>query len=323
MTRVLFTVDTELSPGFHQRGMSPQDNLNRNIFGIVPGGAWGVGYQIKRFDAHRFKAVFFVEALSSYAVGGDILKRAVAPILEAGHEVQLHLHTEWLQWTTKELADGKRGGNLANFDLTVQRRLLTLGLEALSQAGVPAVRAFRAGNYGVNLDSLRALAQIGIAFDTSYNRMFMGKPCALESLPTLNAPAEVEGVVEIPITHFEDLPGRVRHLQLCAVSAAEMEWAVATSIRQSRPTTVVVGHSFELLNRERTKANTFLLRRFDEFFATMEAHAAKSEVTTFGRLNPVECLSAAPEVKPMKSNAVRTVRRMAEQSMSSLVFDMQ
>ena len=323
MTKVLFTVDTELSPGFHQRGMSPQENLNRNVFGVVSDGAWGIGYQIRRFDAHRLKGVFFVEALSSYVVGGDILKRTVAPILEAGHDVQLHLHTEWLRWTAKELADGKRGPNLSNFDFPMQKRLLTLGLEAFAEAGVPAARAFRAGNYGVNIDSLRALSQIGMAFDSSYNRMFMGKPCALESIASLDSPVEIEGVVEIPITHFEDRPGGVRHLQLCAVSASEMDWAVATSVRQKRPTTVVVGHSFELLNRSRTRANTFLLRRFDEFFATMERHATTAVATTFAQLNAAECLTASPEVKPMKSSIVRTARRMAEQSVSTLLFDTQ
>ena len=98
MTAVIYTVDTELSPMLHQRGLTPAENLNAAVLGLANGGEWGIGYQIERLNAHGLKGVFFVEALCAYLGDADILKRIVEPVLQGGHEVQLHLHTEWLPW---------------------------------------------------------------------------------------------------------------------------------------------------------------------------------------------------------------------------------
>src|SRR5512135_3031908 len=98
MTSVLVTIDTEFSPAAQRRGVSADDNYECAILGRVSDGEWGTQFQITRFNEHALKAVFFVEALSANVVGLDFLKRTIDPILSAGHEVQLHIHTEWLEW---------------------------------------------------------------------------------------------------------------------------------------------------------------------------------------------------------------------------------
>ena len=269
MTQVFFTVDTELSPGFHQRNMSADENLQRNVFGKVSDGAWGIGYQMSRLNAHGLKGVFFVETLSALVYGIDVLRRVVAAILEAGHDVQLHLHTEWLAWIDRDIVRS-RGASLADFDFEDQRRLLDLGMETLVQAGAPAPVAFRAGNYGANNETLRALKSVGIRFDSSYNQPYLTSECRIESPKQLYQLAELDDVVEVPITFFEDYQKHTRPLQLCAVSAAELDWAIATSSAQGRASTVIVSHSFELLNRKRTRANHMVVRRFDLLCAALQ-----------------------------------------------------
>lgn len=321
MTAVLFTTDTELSFTLHQRGLTPIENFRIAVMGEIADGAWGIGYQMARLNAHGLKGVFFVEALSSYAFGIDVLKRVVDPILEAGHEVQLHLHTEWLKWIEKDLVGTRRGWNVKDFDYADQRRLLELGLEALTEAGAPRPIAFRAGNYGASNDTLKALASLGLAYDSSYNHPYVPGTCRIESEDPLNRPTRLDGMVEVPITYFEDYPGHTRALQLCAASLSEFDTVLRQSIAQSRPTTVVVNHSFELLNLKRTRANRMLLRRLDDYCALLQTKKDEAISANFNDLNGRVADDSGSAVKPLTSNAVRTAFRMIEQSVGTYLYD--
>jgi hypothetical protein len=319
MTAVLFTTDTELSFTLHQKGFSPLDNFRIAVMGEVADGAWGIGYQMARLNAHGLKGVFFVEALSAYAFGVDILKRIVDPILEFGHEVQFHLHTEWLKWIEKDLVGDRRGWNIKDFAYADQRRLLELGLEALDAAGAPRPTAFRAGNYGAGNETLKVLAELGLVYDSSYNHPYLSSTCGIVSEAALNRPTQVAGLLEVPITYFEDYPGHTRALQLCAASLSEFDAVLKQSIAQSRPTTVIVNHSFELLNVKRTRANRMLLRRLDDYCALLEAKKAEVASVTFADLGGR--IADGPAPKPLTSNAVRTAFRMIEQSVGTYLYD--
>ncbi len=321
MTAALFTTDTELSFMLHRRGLDPIENMRIAVMGEVSDGAWGIGHQMSRLDAHGLKGVFFVEALSAHLFGVDILKRVVAPILEAGHDVQLHLHTEWLRWIEKDIVGDRRGTNIADFSPGDQRRLLEAAVEALVEAGAPRPTAFRAGNYGANNDTLKALASLGLTHDSSYNVPYLGDACRIETDDVLNHPVELDGVVEVPITYFEDYPRHARALQLCAASLSEFQAVLGQAVAQERSAVVVVSHSFELLNLKRTRANRMLLKRFDDVCAllqTMKPHAASM---TFRDLPGVDLRARTDMSKPLASNPVRTAWRMIEQSVGSYFYD--
>lgn len=313
MTKVLITTDTELSPALHQRGLDPRENFEITVMGRSPDGAVGIEYQMDRLSAHGLKGAFFVEALCAHALGLDMLKRVVDPILSRGHEVQLHVHTEWLDWIEKDPVAGRRGENIFEFPESDQRTLLEMGAEALVRAGAPRPIAFRAGNYGADNATLRALKSIGVRFDTSYNQPYVGDVCRIDVAEPLLEPAIVEGLTEVPITFFEDYPGHTRPLQLCAISSAELAWCVADARAANRPTVVIVSHSFELLNARRTRANKLLLRRFDALCATLQA------TTTF---NELDASVASPTRRSVpKSNPARTAVRMVEQAVGTLLYD--
>lgn len=314
MTKVLITTDTELSPALHERGLDPSENFEIMVMGRCADGAVGIEYQMDRMSAHGLKGVFFVEALCAHALGLDMLKRVVEPILARGHEVQLHVHTEWLQWIEKDPVAGRRGENLFEFPQDDQRILLEMGVEALVAAGAPRPMAFRAGNYGADNATLRALRSLGLRFDTSYNQPYVGGDCRIEVAEPLLEPVFLEGLTEVPITFFEDYPGHTRPLQLCAISAAELAWSVADARATARPTVVVVSHSFELLNARRTRANKLLLRRFDALCAMLQATA------TFADLD-ASVASAARRTAIPKSNPARTAVRIVEQAVGTLLYD--
>lgn len=319
MTSVLFTTDTEMSFMLHRKGLSAEENFRIAVMGEVADGEWGIGHQMRRLSAHGLKGVFFVEALSSHLFGLDSLKRVIDPILTAGHEVQLHLHTEWLKWIEKDLVGDRRGANIADFSYDDQRRLLAIGVEALEAAGAPRPTAFRAGNYGAGNETLKALASLGLAYDSSYNEPYRAGPCRIRTDAPLNHPVRMDGLVEVPITWFEDYPGHTRALQVCAASTAELEAVAHQSLAQRRPTVVIVSHCFELLNQRRTHANRLLVKRFDAYCAFLQSQKRHIASVGFRDLEPG--LEAGASPPKLTSNPVRTALRMIEQSVGTVLYD--
>jgi hypothetical protein len=320
MTAVLVTIDTELSPAAHRRGASAEENYGCAILGRVSDGEWGIEFQLRRFKEHGLKAVFFVEALSANVVGLDILKRTIDQILTAGQDVQLHIHTEWLEWFSSDPVSERRGQNMCDFSLDDQRRLIALGVENLIRAGAPRPVAFRAGNYGANNDTLRALASEGIMYDTSYNVAYLGSPCGIICDRQLQRPTQIDGVVELPIAAFIDYPKHFRPAQLCAISAAEMRAVFEQSVAQQSQATVVVSHSFELLNQARTRANRIVVRRFELLCEILNSKRDMFPTSGFAELANNALTLKSEAMTPLRSGPWRTTSRMLEQMIGGLLY---
>lgn len=320
MTCVFITIDTELSPGAYSRGMPGTENFAATIMGRVSDGEWGVAYQARTFEVHRLKAVFFVEALSASVLGLDLLKRTIDPILAHGGEVQLHIHSEWLQWFERDPLNGKRGQNIADFSFADQKLLLELGIENLTKAGAPRPKAFRAGNFGANNDTLRALAAVGIAYDTSYNYLYLGNPCEIRTSAPLANPTALDGVIEVPIAVFEDFPNHMRPAQLCAISKSEMRTVIEQSVAQNKKTVVILSHSFELLNRARKRANRILVHRFEEMCEMLSAMRSSAPTCGFAELDRDKIVNGSDQITRLRSHPLRTASRMVEQAFGSILY---
>src|ERR1017187_6023525 len=101
MLQVLLTIDTEVYPLLKDwKSDRLQRDIARDIYGKIDGEEVGLNYQLRMFAEHGLKATFMVESLFSGCpeVGLDPLKGIVSGILAGGHEVQLHLHTEWVPY---------------------------------------------------------------------------------------------------------------------------------------------------------------------------------------------------------------------------------
>jgi hypothetical protein len=131
----------------------------------------------------------------------------------------------------------------------------------------------------------------------------------------------LEGVVEVPITFFEDYPNHSRPLQLAAVSSSEMEWVIDSCVASDRPTAVIVSHSFELLNRKRQRANKILVRRFNRLCSVLQQRQARAPTMTFAAFDRARSQSMSSEPTPLRSNVARTAVRMLEQSLGNLLYD--
>lgn len=276
MTAVYLTIDTEYAAHLPGAGGTPgsrAENFARSIGCDTRSGSVGIFHQMDVMDAHGLKGVFFVDPMPALLWGLAAIEDVVGPIVERGHDVQLHCHTEWLEHVRGgALLGGRTGRNLKDFTFEDQVRIIEYARGALVAAGAPAPVAFRAGNYGANDDTLRALAALGMAFDTSHAPALAGSGAGAISLgDQTHEPVLHHGVIEVPIACVETFGRRLRHGQLTALSLRELVAALRHARESSRAGITLVSHSFELLSRDRRRINRLVERRFRGFCAALAA----------------------------------------------------
>lgn len=321
MTRCYITIDTEYDFGFTRRtGVdSRKANFDRSIACVTPGGAVGVAYQMDRFDAHGLKAVFFVDPMPALIWGVAAIEDVVGPIVARGHDVQLHIHTEWLELAGSASPVGSRTGlNIKDFTFEEQCTLLSYARDVLVAAGAPAPVAFRAGNYGANDDTLRALAEIGLTYDTSFCPGIAQSHCAISLDRAVRMPVAHCGVIEVPIGCIAGHGGTLRHAQVTAISAAETLAALRHHRRHGIESFTLVSHSFELLSRDRSRINEIVRRRFERLCAALEKAGGVSTGTYADHppaVAPTDATAGTPPFSPL-----RTGLRLAEQALANALY---
>ncbi len=314
MLNVFLTIDTEVWQDYADL----TQNIETAVYGITNNGECGLRFQIERFNAYGLKACFFVEPLFSYVAGTEPLHEIVAEIQDAGHDVQLHIHTEWLSRMPEPILQGTFGQSIKDFSKDQQTLLLRYALKRLQDCGAENVCAFRAGNYGANFDTLRALSENGILYDTSHNTCYLDTECEMKTPNLLLQPRIFNGVYEFPVNFFCDWPGHYRHLQLTACSVQELKNALLQAYELGWFSIVIVLHSFELLHRQRANsvrpsgADRIMLRRFDKLCCFLADNQDKFRTTTFSELD-METIPSLHPPAPLRSNIFYTAFRYAQQ----------
>ena len=326
MTQVYITIDTEYSSGLAARiGLdSRAENFARSIACVTPEGAVGIPYQLDCFDRHGLKAVFFVDPMPALIWGVEAISDIVGPIVARGHDVQLHLHSEWLELAGSENPLGsKTGQNIKDFSLDEQCVLLDYARSLLIAAGAPRPTAFRAGNYGANDDTLRALAQLGFTHETSHCPGIAASLCDISLTDADRLPVSHMGLTEVPIACIASFGDTLRHAQITALSAGEMLAAIRHARDEGLPAFTLVSHSFELLSRDRLRINHILKRRFERFCAGL---ARMSGVTTATYAKappspvPAQPIPAPAPAPILPHSFARTGLRFAEQVVANSLY---
>jgi hypothetical protein len=313
---VFFTIDTEFSPRSRFDLGALGAWIARDLDGRTSKGDFGVAYQLDELDRHGLKGVFFVEALHATSMGFDALRRVTTQILARGHDVQLHVHSEWRPKSIRPKA-GMKGDRLSDFDEASQRSMVAEGLENLRLAGARRIVAFRAGHYAADRATLRAVASNGLVFDSSYDRPLLEPSTDLPWEPPLMQPTRLEGVIECPISFFRHLPGRYRHAQLCAVSSEEMTAALNDAQKRGFRSFVIVSHSFELVSRRGDDPTVaaprkLVIKRFRGVCEFLAKHRDRFHTATFSEADPAALLGS-PHGAPLRSSLRRTLNRYVQQ----------
>jgi hypothetical protein len=320
MTRVLITIDTELSAGLHQQGVSLSDNFALSIRGRTPSGDYGVGWMMDRFDEYGLTGVFFVDPMPALVYGPAFLTDIVGPIVARGHEVQLHIHTEWLQWAKISPVEGRVRRNIGDYSPADQKTLLGTALKLLVAAGAPWPAAFRAGNFGANEATLAALKTLGITYDSSFNSVIDHAVCGIDLPYDTIEPLRHRGVVEMPVSVVGRTQGALRPAQICAMSVWEMRAMLRHAVAEAMSAQTIVTHSFEMLNRARTRPNHMIIRRFEALCAEIARHPDLVS-RGFATVDPHRVVAGCKRSEPLAGSLVRSAARMAAQVGSNLIYD--
>ncbi len=323
MLRFYLTIDTELSSDhFRRHGRAGlEDNHARAILGRTATGDFGILHQMEVLDDHGLKGCFFVDPMPALVGGVDVVRRIVDPILDRGHDVQLHVHSEWLDFADPKVSPvaGRSGRNMHDFSLPDQCAILAFARDALVAAGAPAPLAFRAGNYGANDDTLRALAVLGIPYDSSFPPGIARSDCRIDLPRDTVQPVRRLGVIEVPIAAI-GTPGRgKRHGQVTAISAWELEAALDHALAQGRQGLTLVSHSFELLCRRRLRENRVVARRFERMCALV-AGCSLVESGTYADSPPPDPLDSGGRGGIAPPAPVRTALRLGEQLATNRLY---
>ncbi|KTE37926.1 MULTISPECIES: polysaccharide deacetylase family protein [unclassified Sphingopyxis] len=318
MTRAIISFDTELSAGLYQRGADARANFESSILGRCREGDYGIHFQMDMLERHGLTGVYFVDPMPALVYGPEIIDRIVEPILARGHEVQLHIHTEWLAFARFNPVGRHTGRNIGDFPLAAQKKLIGLARDILVGAGAPKPTAFRAGNFGANDDTLRALAALGFRFDSSFNGAWLGHGCAIALDPGNLAMREYAGVVEVPVSGLMDRVGSFRPAQLCAMSEEEMRDALDHSAASGAVQFSAFSHSFELLSRDRAAPNWLAIARME---ALCRAVAGDVRVTSGGFATLPAPPARVARIGLAAPKPLRTLRRTIEQAVGHAVHE--
>ncbi|WP_284124414.1 polysaccharide deacetylase family protein [Parerythrobacter aestuarii] len=324
MTTVYLTIDTEYSSGLMTGSgkADREENFARSIACITPEGPAGITHKLDVFARHGINAVFFVDPMPAMVWGVAAIEDIVGPILEAGQDVQLHCHTEWLEIAgQRAVIKNRTGRNIKDFRFDEQCTLLEYARDMLVAAGAPRPVAFRAGNYGANDDTLRALAAIGLRYDTSHCPALVGSgDCEISLGENDRATLLHKGVIEVPVGCIAALGGGLRHAQITALSLAEMRAAIRHARDAEANSFTLVSHSFELINRRSLAINKVVRHRFEGLCRDL---AAMRGVRTgnYQATPPLHGrIAEGGFFEPLPASPIRTGMRVAEQLVSNTLY---
>lgn len=293
--KVFITVDTEHSIGgaFQNPSLKPVGN-DKCIFGKNEEKEYGIPLIMDIADEHNLTVIFFVEVLNKYYFGEEETHKICEYIQKRGHEVQLHLHPNYLNFKESKPWKVKYNDNLYSYSFEEQKNMLATGRKLLKKYGVDQPIAFRAGNYGFNKITLSALKETDFLIDSSYNYSFLKKQNGFDET-RINDVQEFDGVYEFPITNFyQKIPfisQKTKPLDINGVSEEEiistLEWSIDYGLID---TVTIIMHSFSFIEPRdiqynNIKIRNYVIKRFKNLCRYLAENKDKFEVLGYNDLN--------------------------------------
>lgn len=319
MVDVFLTSDVEIwCNGWNNLDETFPSAFKRYIYGPTQQGEFGLGFQTQALSERELIANFFVEPLFSYRFGLEFLTEIVELIQAQQQNVELHLHTEWVDEITPALIAGNRQKrqHLRYFNGDEQTQLIAAGKQRLADAGANNIHAFRAGSFAFNRETFQALAANDIAIDSSYNATQFGASSGIRPNQLMTQAFQEGAITEYPMSVFQDGFGRLRHAQLTACSFREIETALWQALESGQQSFVFLFHNFELLNPAHTKMDAISVKRFEQLLNFLERHRTEFPTKSFKQIDITHKLDKPSAQHPpatLRSPFWQTALRYAEQ----------
>lgn len=285
----------------------------------VYGSGLGLEFILGVLDRYRLPATFFVEALGATRWGTEHLCEMCKRIAEHGHQIGLHCHPA----VANISGFRDRYDLLLNQDVDTQARLLALGRDLLSRAGVDSVSTFRAGDLAANRDTLAAMRRTG--FSRGSNRDLDTK-CSTRSqlndvFPVPNDISACDGVVDVPVSCFRSswpvFDGLYRHLEISAVGFQEMRWALNRMASCGYIGACILTHPAEFFRWRRGRAVPIVknCRRWEQLAAYVARHSLLRPVPMRSECVDRAAAALRPEIRmPALWSLVRLVEQVRDRA---------
>lgn len=319
MLNVFITVDTEIwCNGWDNLDQKFPEYFKKYVYGETTEGDFALPETLKILNDYGLSAVFFVEPLFSARFGLEPLREMVELIQGYNQEIQLHLHPEWVDEAGNRLLSNitEKSPTMSSFTRQQQSRLIAWGLERLAQVGVDNINAFRAGSYAANRDTLRAVADSGLIFDSSYNLASVQGVEDISFGDPLTQPRYIDGVYEYPVSIFEN-KNKKRILQITACSYQEFVSYLNKAYELEWNSVVIVTHNFELLSPDKLHLDRLVHRRFIRLCQFLDSNRDRFITRGFQDLSPAD-ISNQPET--IKSSHFSAGLRTMEQIVRRLCY---
>lgn len=213
------------------------------IWGKTPRGEFGINKICQILKEYQIKGNFFIDMSISVLYGDAVLKEIGEFILNQGHELHVHLHSEWLvrTWGIQGDFDGPPGLNQLNKQLNDS--LIQWSFFKYEQVFEKKPIAFRSGGFYFNQYTIDAVSKAGFKCISNFN---LNRHAKIITSNSLNESNEIfkwnEGLIELPV----DLSPEPLSIDY----QIYLNWFSRLQNRKKIKTFNLTMHSWSLLKRE-------------------------------------------------------------------------
>lgn len=317
-TKVVLTIDTEPSVAGAFADPRHAPLLHEPVSGEVNGRSEALGFLIETLCRHGLAATFFVETLHTRCFGEHAMGRYAERLAHAGQDVQLHLHPNWLSFEGGKLRSGPpHTDDCREMSAEPLAAVIAEGADRIADWTGKRATAMRTGNFSTGLSVFQAMQQAGLR--VASNICVAVAPPPERELALAGGVHEIAGVRELPVTCFADIGpvgrGRLRPMQVTALTAREMTDVLDAAHACGNPVVVIVTHPFEFLKKRDfryagLRPNRLVQHRFRRLCAFLAENRDRFEVL------PVAAAAASLDPPQpwteLRGNQFRSILRTAE-----------
>ena len=245
MKYIIPTVDVEAL-----RTISKLGDFEKLILGEINGAYYGVPKIIELLKQFNSSGTFYVD-FAEHEHGLEKFKKLSSSIINSGNDLQLHIHPQFY-------SDNKRF-LMNQYNYSEQNNIFSECINLYKKSSGGAVpTSFRAGGYGANDDTLKAMNNNNIQYDSSY--FYNHKWCNISPVSN-NRLSKIKNIYELPITLFDNVidytfagvklfkRNLIKKLDIDACSTEELEKGIESFNNNGIEIVVLFLHSYSFVSR--------------------------------------------------------------------------
>ncbi|MFT6915434.1 MAG: hypothetical protein ACJAWL_001741 [Motiliproteus sp.] len=317
---VYLTVDTEASiAGCFAAPDRYQPLLCEPVDGMVDGRSQALGFLLQTLQQSGLQATFFTETLQSRYFGTEPMQRRAEQILEAGQDLQLHVHPCWRNFTDGRVIKTAPDDHSTGRSVDELADTFSEAIERFEDWKLGSPVAVRTGNFSAGLDTFKALNRVGL--NVSSNISVATCPPTDPELHCLHNYRQIEGVVEVPLTAFESYSPQghkvQRPLALTACSSHELISSLDQAYAKDYDMVCLITHPFEFISRDsfrfdNMRPNLTNQRRLQQLCQYLKTHSDRFNVTTFSKIDTKKVSIRNQDRQPLSGSYLSMLKRTAE-----------